>query len=135
MLRRGSGSDLIMNQAAQQSWFIFREDEVWNEKKWKGYGLPFADGRVNTSGTYIQVPIDLILDAVELQSSTSTQYPKKFSAQNDAGWTAVDGGARSSYAVIRKTKELVNGRRVLQDSNNSKDDFLSIKANPKGFAD
>lgn len=135
VLRRGSGLDLIMNQAAQQSWFIFREDEVWNEKKWKGYGLPFADGRVNTSGTYIQVPIDLILDAVELQSSTSTQYPKKFSAQNDAGWTAVDGGARSSYAVIRKTKELVNGRRVLQDSNNSKDDFVSIKANPKGFAD
>ncbi|MEN5197134.1 MULTISPECIES: DUF4876 domain-containing protein [Sphingobacterium] len=135
VIRRGSGADLIMSQTAQQSWFIFRSDAMGPEANWKGYGLPYADGQVNNSKAYIQVPVDVILDAVELQSSTSTQYPKRFSAQNDAGWIAVDGGARSSNAVIRKTKAVVNGRRVLQDSNNSKDDFVSIKANPKGFAD
>lgn len=135
VVRRGNGADLIMSQVGQQSWFIFRADNMGEEKDWKGFGLPYVDGRVNNANTYVQVSIELILDAVELQSSTSTQYPKRFSAQNDAGWIAVDGGARSSNAVIRKTKEFVNGRRVLQDSNNSKDDFVSIKANPKGFAD
>lgn len=135
VIRRGSGTDLIMNQVGQQSWFIFRGDDMGPDKNWKGYGLPFANGQINTSATYIQVHIDYILDAVELQSSTSTQYPKRFSAQSDAGWVAVDGGARSSNAVIRKTKTVINGRRVLQDSNNSKDDFVSIQANPRGFAD
>ncbi|WP_181151283.1 DUF4876 domain-containing protein [Sphingobacterium gobiense] len=134
--RSGNATDLIMDQTGRISWLIFHGEGMGAVSSWKGYDVPYTDGRERTDGTYIQIPVANIMDAVELQSSsTSTVYPKRFTAQQDAGWTAAEGGARSSYAVIRKTKEVVNGRRVLADTNNSTEDFVSIKANPKGFAD
>ncbi|MBD1425614.1 DUF4876 domain-containing protein [Sphingobacterium arenae] len=134
--RSGNATDLIMDQTGRISWLIFNDEGMGAVSSWKGYDLPYTDGRERTDGTYIQIPVANIIDAVELQSSsTSTVYPKRLTAQQDAGWIAANGGARSSDAVIRKTKDVVNGRRVLMDTNNSTEDFLSIKANPRGFAD
>lgn len=135
IVNRGSASDMIMNQAGQRSWILFHDQGMGPVSKWKGYAPPYADGRVSGAADYMQIPISNILDGVELQSATSTQYPKRFSAKIDAGAVAVDGGVRSSNSVIRKTKAVIQGRRVLQDSNNSSDDFVSIKANPRGFSD
>lgn len=134
--RSGNATDLIMDQTGFISWLIFNGEGMGEASGWKGYDVPYTDGRERTDGTYIQIPVANIMDAVELQSSsTSTVYPKRFAAQQDAGWTAAEGGARSSNAVIRKTKEVLDGRRVLMDTNNATDDFVSIKANPRGFAD
>lgn len=135
LINRGNGADMIMNQAGQRSWIIFRDQNMGPVINWKGYMPPYADGRENLGTDYLQIPVANILDGVEIQSSTSTQYPKRFTAKIDAGSIAVDGGARSSNSVIRKTKEIINGRRILEDSNNSSDDFVSMKANPKGFID
>ncbi|MFD2970158.1 DUF4876 domain-containing protein [Sphingobacterium bambusae] len=135
VVRRSNGTDLIMSQTGQDSWIIFRDAGMGEVKTWKTYDRPYTDGRVTTAGTYVQIPVANIIDAVELQSSTSTQYPKRLNAKTDAGFIAVTGGQRSSNSVIRKTKEIVNGRRILKDSNNSTEDFTSMKAAPKGFAD
>jgi hypothetical protein len=35
---------------------------------------------------------------------------------------------------MRKTKETINGRVVLQDTNNSANDFVTVQANPRGYA-
>ncbi|MFD2744652.1 MULTISPECIES: DUF4876 domain-containing protein [Sphingobacterium] len=134
--RAGNATDLILSSNGQHSYIIFRDQNMGPIASWKSYDLPFADGRERTDGMYVQIPVTNIIDAVEIQSSsTTTTYPKKFTAQSDAGWIAVEGGARSSNSVIRKTKEIVNGRRVLMDTNNSTADFVTIKANPRGFAD
>ncbi|WP_293897216.1 MULTISPECIES: DUF4876 domain-containing protein [unclassified Sphingobacterium] len=135
VVNRANGVDMIMNQAGQRSWIIFRDEGMGSSDQWKGFMPPYADGRESLGTDYKQIPVANILDGVELQSATSTQYPKRFTAKLDAGAIAVAGGARSSNSVIRKTKEVVNGRRILQDSNNSSDDFVSMKANPKGFVE
>jgi len=135
VVRRSGGTDLIMTQTGAQSWAIFRGQGMGDESDWKGYERPYADGRVTLLTTYIQIPNKNVLDAVELQSATQTTYPKRFTAQLDAGGIFAEGGTRSSNAVIRKTKEIVGGRRVLQDSNNSTEDFVSRKAEPKVFVD
>ncbi|QQT28159.1 DUF4876 domain-containing protein [Sphingobacterium spiritivorum] len=129
-----SGTDLIMSVAAQQSWFIFRNGNLGEFDKWPSYDYPFADGRVKT-GVYLQIPVANILDAVDLQSAiTNTNYPKKFNAEIDAGQKSVTGGQNSSNSIIRKTKEIINGRKVLSDTNNSTEDFITIKAEPRAFA-
>lgn len=51
----------------------------------------------------------------------------------DAQFTFVPEGTYSSYAVIRKTQTTINGRKILKDTNNSAEDFVSQKANPRGF--
>lgn len=41
----------------------------------------------------------------------------------------------NSQSVIRKVKSTFNGRKILEDTNNSSQDFVKLaKANPKGFA-
>lgn len=133
--RAGNATDLILSSNGQHSFIIFRDQNMGAVTSWKSYDAPYADGRERTDGEFVQIPVANIIDAVEIQSSsTTTRYPKKFTAQSDAGWIAVTGGARSSNSVIRKTKETINGRRVLMDTNNSTADFVTIKANPRGFA-
>lgn len=134
LVHRLQGNDWIMSVAGQQSWIIFRADDMGKYSEWPKYGLPYVDGReVNRTTGYAQIPVSKILDAVELQSATSTKYPKKFSATNDSGEKFVESGQNSSNAIIRKTKEVKNGRRILEDTNNSTKDFVSIKAAPKAF--
>jgi len=65
----------------------------------------------------------------------TSRIPKKLNFALDAGFTFVSEGGYSSQAVIRKTLRKVGDRRILKDSNNSTEDFMVIKANPRGFGD
>ena len=78
-----------------------------------------------TSSTryYGKVPNAYILDAVEVTWDEAHAIYKRFPLQLDAGYTYVAAGSRSGLCVRRKVKEVVDGRYIYQDTNNSTEDF------------
>lgn len=95
----------------------------------KSYKNPKGDATL-----YLQVPNKAIVDGVDTTKDLGTNYiPKKLATQIDGGTTYLPSGAFSSKSVIRKTKTTIAGRIVLQDTNNSSNDFVEITANPRGF--
>lgn len=95
----------------------------------KSYKNPKGDATL-----YLQVPNSAIIDGVDTTKDLGSNYiPKKLATQIDGGTTYLPSGAFSSKSVIRKTKTTIAGRIVLQDTNNSSNDFVEITANPRGF--
>ena len=105
--------------------------------------LSYSYQIVTSAGTYTQskksyvLPNEWIVDAVNLAPSETFQW-LTFSDKLDAGYTYVapTGGDKTRFgkAVRRKTQVVLNGRRVLQDTNNSTDDFeTAVPANPHYF--
>lgn len=88
---------------------------------------------------FMRIPKEVIMDGVDTTSKALTA-PKDLPDNIDAGLAYIKNAAGEAYAdytsqaVIRKTKATVNGRVILQDTNNSSNDFVTIKANPKGYA-
>lgn len=79
-----------------------------------------------TSSTryYGKVPNAYILDAVEVTWDEAHAIYKRFPLELDAGYTYVAAGSKSGLCVRRKVKEIVDGRYIYQDTNNSTEDFL-----------
>lgn len=107
------------------------------------YYIQFDYELVTAAGTFSQskksyvLPNEWIVDAVNLAPSETFQW-LTISEHLDAGYTYVaptgSDKTRFGKAVRRKTKAILNGRRVLQDTNNSTDDFEpAVKANPYYF--
>jgi hypothetical protein len=90
-------------------------------------------GTTSTS-TYIQVPVSYILDGVDFMASATAVGYKRLPASVDAGFQ-YGSGTYNGQAMMRKTKStLSNGRIVLQDTNNSTEDFEVLSAPlPKGW--
>lgn len=87
----------------------------------------------STQPERIKIPNTLIIDSFEaLRDATSGSY-KRIPAALDAGFVF----ATSTYtgeSFIRKTSSTIGGRRVLQDTNNSTNDFIKLSTpKPKGF--
>ncbi len=72
---------------------------------------------------YAKIPIEYILDAVEVTWDEEHAVYKRFPIELDAGYTYVSEGSKSGKCIKRKVKEVVNGRFVYQDTNNSSNDF------------
>ncbi len=113
-------------QGGPVSLVIFRTDE--DVRQWK---TVYATGK--TSGRlFMEVPVSCVLDGVEiLKHSTSFEAganinTKRLFQEVDAGFTfgttaAGNGGER----LVRKTAMVTSdGRKVLQDTNNSSNDFI-----------
>lgn len=79
---------------------------------------------------YGKVPNEYILDAVEVTWDEAHAVYKRFPLELDAGYTYVPAGAKSGKCVRRKVKEIIDGRVVYKDTNNSTEDFLK-DADPK----
>ncbi|UYQ94627.1 DUF4876 domain-containing protein [Chitinophaga horti] len=128
------GTDMILDNPGRDGFAIFFHDDV---ASLPAYAVPRADGQAPSASVRlnIQVPVAAIVDAVEVQHATvSSRFPKKLRAAQDAGYGFVPGGQYSSQALIRKTLRTVNGRIVVQDSNNSTNDFDIISpATPRAF--
>ena len=73
---------------------------------------------------YAKIPNKFVLDAVEVTWDEAHAIYKRFPVELDAGYTYVPSGSRSGKCVRRKVKEIIEGRCVYQDTNNSTDDFL-----------
>ena len=98
---------------------------------------------VTSAGTFSQskksyvLPNEWIVDAVNMAPSETFQW-LTFSEKLDAGYAYVaptgSDVTRFGKAVRRKTKGTINDRLVLQDTNNSTDDFeMGVLANPYFF--
>jgi len=92
-----------------------------------------------TGNTFVRIPKNIIMDGVDTTSKALTA-PKDLPNDIDAGRAYIKNEAGeayadyTSYAVIRKTKTTISGRVILEDTNNSTNDFVTIKANPKAYA-
>lgn len=81
----------------------------------------------------IKVPNTVVIDAFEgLKDGSSTGF-KRIPAATDAGFVFADD-TYNMQSFRRKVGTTINGRKVLQDTNNSGNDFEKIATpTPKGF--
>lgn len=123
---------MMMDNIGRIGYALFKTNE--DIKSWPKYA-EVKETTIEGKTLYTRVPKKYIIDAVETQPNTEDRrLPKKLSSELDAGFTFVPLGSYSSQAVIRKVKEVRNGRRILQDTNNSTNDFEVIRpAVPGGF--
>ena len=129
------GNDWILDNLGRDSYVIFKGKTRAEVSALKAYYAPSINAPGASASKYTQLPINWIMDGVEAQPNVeSSQIPKKLPAAVDAGYKFVTDGSYSSQAIMRKTSSEVGGRKILQDSNNSSNDFISIKADPRGFA-
>ncbi|GAB3426411.1 DUF4876 domain-containing protein [Niabella aquatica] len=122
----GAGKDWAMDTKGRDDFIIFKAPGK-NIAEMPKYNMPGA-GKPG-----LQVPISVdILDAVELITVLETdRIPKRLPIGLDAAGTFVTGGEYSFQSLIRKTVKTVEGRRILQDTNNSANDFeTKTKADP-----
>ncbi len=113
-------------QGGPVSLVIFRTDE--DVTQWK---TVYATGK--TSGRlFMEVPVDCVLDGVEiLKHSTSFEAganinTKRLFQEVDAGFTfANSASGNAGERLVRKTAMVTSdGRKILQDTNNSSNDFI-----------
>ncbi|MEJ5145099.1 DUF4876 domain-containing protein [Sphingobacterium sp. MYb388] len=126
------GKTMMMDNIGRIGYALFKAPA--DIHSWPKYA-EVKESTIEGKTLYTQVPKKYIIDAVETQPNTADRrLPKKLSAELDAGFTYSPLGSYSSQAVIRKIKEVRNGRRILEDTNNSSNDFESIMpAIPGGF--
>ncbi len=79
-------------------------------------------GAAATIQPRIKIPRALVIDAVEALRDASSGDFKRIPNLLDAGFTFATG-TYTSESVRRKVQSVVNGRAVLQDANNSGQDF------------
>jgi len=73
---------------------------------------------------YPKIANKYVLDAVEPVIDEAHAIYKRFPPSLDAGYTYVASGSGSGKCIRRKIKEVIAGRVVYQDTDNSTDDFL-----------
>lgn len=71
----------------------------------------------------LKVPYSFVVDAVDLIQNGMVTNTKRFSPELDAGYATV-GRTYCSESVIRKVIQVVDGRKVYKDTNNSTSDFV-----------
>lgn len=88
---------------------------------------------------FVRIPKEIIIDGVDT-TDKEQKAPKDLPVSIDATRAFIKNAAGapyadySSYSIIRKTKQIIKGRVVLMDTNNSQNDFTTIQANPRGNA-
>lgn len=82
----------------------------------------------DTGNEYLIIPMANSIDAVDIvKQKTPSADDKRFTAEYDAGFTCTaDVNNFNCQAVARKVVSNDGSRKVLQDTNNSSDDFESL---------
>lgn len=123
-----SNNDMILDSNGRQAYVIFKMDDS-KFTALKKYKNPKGDKNL-----FLQIPNSVLIDGVDTTKDLgSGLVPKKLASQIDGGNTYLPSGAYSSKSVMRKTKTTIAGRIVLQDTNNSTNDFVEVTVNPRGF--
>lgn len=124
--------DMVLSPQGKDSYAILKIDKTVNLNNLPSVAIPTVTTITSTTTMYPQLPAKYILDAVEVEAIISSdQTPRRLPMAYDSGAIAITGGPYSSQSIIRKTAKTVGGRRVLQDTNNSRSDFGVLnKANP-----
>lgn len=81
-----------------------------------------------TGNQYLVIPMAKSIDAVDIvKQKTPSADDKRFTAEYDAGFTCTaNPDTYNCQAVARKVLSTDGDRKVLQDTNNSSDDFESL---------
>lgn len=124
--------DMVLNPQGKDSYAILKVDKTVDLNNLPAYAIPTVTTITSTTTLYPQLPAKFILDAVEVEAIiASDQTPRRLPMAFDSGAISITGGPYSSQSIVRKTAKVVGGRRVLQDTNNSRTDFgVAAKANP-----
>lgn len=124
--------DMVLNVQGKDSYVILKVDNTVNLNNLPAYAVPTVRTIDNTTTLYPQLPAKFIIDALEIEAAvTKDETPRRLPMIYDSGAIFAPGGQFSSQSIIRKTAKTVGGRRILQDTNNSRVDFgVFNKANP-----
>lgn len=129
-----SGNDWVMDAPGREDFFMFKTNEKVAD--WKSYPDPTVTSVTSTTNLYLQIPVKYVIDAVEILAPVAaSRVPKRLPVSLDGAGNFAAGGQYSSQALIRKTAKTINGRIILQDTNNSSNDFdTKQKADPSKSA-
>ena len=124
--------DFLLDNPGRDSFVIFRAEDL---ATFQNYSDPSVTTIAANTKFFLQIPTNVIIDGVDLQHfNPSSQRPKMLPSNVDASSINCDA-AFNSQSVIRKTKSTINGRVIVEDTNNSSADFVKLAmANPRGFA-
>ncbi len=85
--------------------------------------LQTAPGSAATT-KYLMLPKEYVIDAVECVQVEDNKRFKRLHAELDAGYTFSEG-TYVSQSVRRKVKQIIDGKVIYKDTNNSTEDFLN----------
>lgn len=103
---------------------IFRLPEGTDYTTWATQSGNLSTKPESTSTKmYLQIPVDYVIDAVEIVRMDETRRYKRLPSDLDAGkiWCSDTYIGKS---VRRKVKQIINGKAIYQDTNNSTNDFV-----------
>ncbi len=127
--------DLVLFTTSTNNWLttVFGPSMViFKTKNISSYRQLTEPNSTNTR-LFMEVPGSVIIDAVEANTNAAAVDFKRFPTALDAGFQYCSG-TYVKEAIVRKVRSTVNGRRVLQDTNNSSNDFTVTKnILPKGW--
>lgn len=128
-----NNKDFIIDTKGRDSFAIFRVDQE-DFNAYENFPLPSISEINDNTSFYIQIPNANIIDGIDLQSyNPGTPRPKILPSEIDASSISTDG-IFNSQSVMRKTKSEIDDRIILEDKNNTAEDFkLLDKAEPRGF--
>ncbi|NSL88286.1 DUF4876 domain-containing protein [Chitinophaga solisilvae] len=129
------GNDFVLDNRGYDALVLF-QPQGENPAQWPAYQIPTIQSQGDVYSSCPQVPLKHIIDAIELQHlNTVSRVPKRLPNSLDAGPVNVTSGAYTGESLVRKTVRVTGGRRVLQDTNNSANDFVTkAKADPSKSA-
>ena len=132
IIKKGSNLYMRPSRNGKEGYVIFRHP---SPNKLPEYRRPYIDMKKRDHHTYMQIPNTSIIDAVEVINPNPDGYvsPKAFQKSLDASY-AYSKPDNSFRCITRKVSRVNDGRRILQDLNNSKLDFVEMIPNPKAFA-
>jgi len=128
--------DMVLNPQGKDSYALFKASSAVDPNNFPKYPEPTSKTVTTETTRYPQIPTDILMDALEISSVLEKdKTPRRLHISLDAGSAATLSGPYSSQSVVRRTKQTVNGRRILQDTNNSSKDFgVLTKADPSKTA-
>src|SRR5690606_4113600 len=124
--------DLLLDATGREAYIIFKVDKSQKVDQWPRYAYPNVRELSENTTLYPQIPVEYVIDAVQTRHPLeSSRLAARVPTMLDAGAISVAGGQYSSQSVVRKTKKRIGNRRILQDTNNSTNDFVVLeKADP-----
>jgi len=73
---------------------------------------------------YLRIPKEYVIDAVECMNHDPNRRNKRVPSDLDAGYTFISAGTYSGKSIRRKVNQIIDGKVIYKDTNNSTEDFL-----------
>ncbi|SEA64535.1 Protein of unknown function [Arachidicoccus rhizosphaerae] len=131
---RAAFKDWVMNATGKDDFILFRTSTAIDALP--SYPDPSVTEITSNTEKFVQLPVSDVIDAVEItHPNASSRAPKRLPNSLDGNPAYVEAGQYSSQSLIRKIAKTIGDRIILQDTNNSGNDFSTKqKADPSKSA-